>query len=160
MRGGALVVLIWASLLFVLYLAHAIYAGEPAQIAITAGSLGMMLLWGLLAALTGREALRRGPPPASRSVEAVPDVSFAAALIGFSVATIGFGFVWGRFLTYFGAGLLVLSLGRLAIELRAQRDSVRAHRPPDPRESSIGGPRPEQPGPAPAPAIERERPEG
>ena len=40
-------------------------------------------------------------------------------------ACILFGIVWAGFLIYFGAGVLVLSLGRLALELRAQRKSRR-----------------------------------
>ncbi len=158
MRGGALVVLAWSALLLVLFLGHWIYAGEPTQVAISGGSLAIMVLSAVAIALSGREALRRGPPPARAKVEAVPDISFAAGLIGFSIATIGFGFVWGHFLTYFGAGLLLLSIGRLALELRAERATLRAHRPPRPGEAGLRGSRPAEPEPAADPKVERERP--
>jgi peptidoglycan/LPS O-acetylase OafA/YrhL len=138
MRGGALVVLVWSLLLLVLFVGHWLYAGEGTQIAITAGSVGVIVLWGALGALLGREALRRGPPPPRRAVEAVPDFSFAAGLIGFSIASIGFGFAWGHFLTYFGLGLLVISLVRLGIELRSQRETLRAHVTPAPGDVPAG----------------------
>jgi hypothetical protein len=158
MRGGALVVLIWSLLLLALFLGHWIYAAEGTQIAISGGSLGIIVLSGAAIALSGREALRRGPPPARTKVEAVPDISFAAGLIGFSIATIGFGFVWGHFLTYFGAGLLALSIGRLVLELRAERATLRAHRPPPAGEASLRGHPPAEPEPAAQPETERERP--
>ena len=140
MRGGALVVLAWAALLGALFVGHWIYAAEPTQIAISGGSIGVMLLWGLVAVAVRRESLRRGPPPPRRIVEAIPAYSFAAGLIGFSVASIAFGFVWGRFLTYFGAGLLLISLVRLAAELRSERRTLAAHVPPRAGEARLGDP--------------------
>jgi len=138
MRGGSIPVLLWALLLLVLYLGNWIYEGAPTQTATSAAAVGMIVVWGLVGALFGREALRRGPPPASSSVEGVSDISFGAASAGFAVATIVFGLVWGHFLIYFGAGLLVLSLGRVILELRAERASVRAHRPPASGEAAPG----------------------
>jgi peptidoglycan/LPS O-acetylase OafA/YrhL len=158
MRGGALVVLGWSVLLGALFLAHWLYAGEPTQIAITGASLGVIVLWGIAAGLAHRETIRRGPPPPRPSVQAIPDFSFAAASIGFSLASIGFGFVWGRFLTYFGAGLLVISLVRLAIELRSERRTLRANDPPAALQGSLRGSRPGAPEPAADPPVEQERP--
>jgi hypothetical protein len=128
MRGGALAVLIWSLLLLLLFLGNWIYAGDRTQIAVSAGSVGLMLTWGVLVALSGREALRRGPPPTRTSAEGVSDISFGAAVAGFAVATIVFGLVWGHFLVYFGAGLFVAALIRLAIELRSERETLRAYR--------------------------------
>jgi hypothetical protein len=75
------------------------------------------------------EALKTGPPPSEDEPEVVPEASLAAVLVGLSIACIGFGLVWAGFLIYFGAGVLVLSLGRLVLELRAElaaRDGVKA----------------------------------
>ena len=55
----------------------------------------------------------------------MPEASLAAVLVGLSVACILFGIVWAGFLIYFGAGVLVLSLGRLVLELRAEHESRR-----------------------------------
>src|SRR5205814_784006 len=129
MRGGALVLLIWSLLLLALFLGNWIYAGDGTQIAVSAAAVGLILTWGVLVALSGREALRRGPPPARTSAEGVSDISFGAAVAGFAVATIVFGLVWGHFLVYFGAGLLVAALIRLGIELRSERETLRAYRP-------------------------------
>ncbi len=145
MRGGSIPVLAWALLLLVLYLGNWIYEGAPTQLATSAGALGMIVIWGVVGALFGREALRRGPPRAARSAEGVSEVSFGAASAGFAVATIVFGLVWGHFLIYFGAGLLVLSLGRLVVELRSERATVREHQPPAPGEAALGGERPRGP---------------
>jgi hypothetical protein len=45
-----------------------------------------------------------------------------------SLALIMFGFVFGSSLIYLGAGFLAFALGRVALEVRAQRDSVRRAR--------------------------------
>jgi hypothetical protein len=76
-----------------------------------------------------REALRTGPPPPEDEPQVVPEASLAAVLVGLSIACIGFGLVWAGFLIYFGAGVLVLSLGRLVLELRSElaaRDALKA----------------------------------
>ena len=137
MRGGSIVLLAWSLLLLVLFAGNWIYEGSPVQIAQSAAAFGLILLWGLAGLLiAGREALRRGPPPPRSEAKGVPEVSFGAAGAGFALATIVFGLVWGHFLVYFGAGLLVLSLGRLVVEVRSERATVRAHRPPAPNEAS------------------------
>ena len=41
--------------------------------------------------------------------------------IGLSIGCALFGIAWAKFLVYFGVGLLVLSVGRLVLELRAER---------------------------------------
>lgn len=125
MRGGAIPLLAWGSLLVVLLAINWIWTGDAIQIASFAfAALAVYAGAGLLA-LTGRDALRRGPPPVSSEPETVPETSLAAVLVGLSIACILFGIVWAGFLIYFGAGVLVLSLGRLALELRAQRKSRR-----------------------------------
>lgn len=154
MRGGSIPVLFWALLLLVLYAANWIYEGARTQIAASAGALALIVIWGLAGVLFGRAALRRGPPPPASSTEGASEVSFGAALAGFAVATIVFGLVWGHFLVYFGAGLLVLSLGRLVLELRSERETLHAHRPASPQEASLRAERPDDPEvPAPSSAT-------
>jgi hypothetical protein len=144
MRGGAIVVLTWSLLLLALFLGNWIYTGDGTQIAVSAGSFGLILTWGVLVALSGREALRRGPPPPRSSAEGISDISFGAAVAGFALATVVFGLTWGHFLVYFGAGLFVVALVRLGVELRSERGTLRAHRPP-PHSEIQRGERPEQP---------------
>jgi hypothetical protein len=56
-------------------------------------------------------------------LDSVPQASVAAAGIGVSLGCILFGIAWARFLVDFGIGVLVLSIGRLVLELRAERQS-------------------------------------
>jgi hypothetical protein len=49
-----------------------------------------------------------------------------AVLTGLSVGSILFGFVFGTFFVYFGLGMLVVSLGRLTVEVREERREERA----------------------------------
>ncbi|HEY1511863.1 MAG TPA: hypothetical protein VGF93_22850 [Solirubrobacteraceae bacterium] len=125
MRGGAIPLLAWGSLLIVLLAINWIWTGDAIQIGSFAfAALAIYTGAGLLA-LTGSHALRRGPPPVTSEPETVPEASLAAVLAGLSIGCILFGIVWAGFLIYFGAGVLVLSLGRLALELRAERESRR-----------------------------------
>jgi high-affinity Fe2+/Pb2+ permease len=55
----------------------------------------------------------------------VPTASLGAVLIGVAVASIMFGLAFGRFLIYFGGGLLITSLGLVARELLAERHERR-----------------------------------
>jgi formate hydrogenlyase subunit 3/multisubunit Na+/H+ antiporter MnhD subunit len=75
---------------------------------------------GLIAA-GRRKALRRGPPESSDVPEAIPVASLSSVLVAVGVASIVFGLAFGHFLIYFGAGLLVVSLGGVARELVAER---------------------------------------
>jgi formate hydrogenlyase subunit 3/multisubunit Na+/H+ antiporter MnhD subunit len=101
--------------------------------AIQVGTFGFAALvtyiTGALFFASRREAIRRGPPPHRAVREGVPSASLSAALIGLSAACILFGVAWSKFLIYFGAGVLLLSAGRMALELRAERET---HRSTDP----------------------------
>lgn len=125
MRGGAIPLLAWATLLVVLLVINWIWTGDAIQagtfaFAALAIYCGALLLW-----LTRREAIRRGPPEPEAKAEPVPESSVAAVLIGLAIGCILFGIAWATFLVWFGAGVLVLSLGRMALELRAERVSRR-----------------------------------
>jgi hypothetical protein len=123
MRGGAIPLAAWGTLLVVLLTLNWIWTGDAIQVGTFAyAALAVYTVAALLWVL-GRDAVRRGPPPASRDPEAVPEESLAAVMIGLSVACVMFGLVWAQFLVFFGAGMLVVSLGRLAVELRCERAS-------------------------------------
>jgi Na+/H+-translocating membrane pyrophosphatase len=82
------------------------------------------VVWGCALALVvagRRRALETGEPGPSDEPEAVPTASLGAVLVGVAVASIMFGLAFGRFLIYFGAGLLITSLGVVARELLAER---------------------------------------
>jgi hypothetical protein len=53
----------------------------------------------------------------------MPQASVAAAGIGVALGCILFGIAWAKFLVDFGIGLLVLSIGRLVLEMRHERRS-------------------------------------
>jgi hypothetical protein len=125
MRGGAIPLLCWATLLAVLLAINWIWTGDAVQVGTFAYAALSIYAGGLLLWLLAGVAIRRGPPAAREEPEAVPTGSLAAVGAGLSVACILFGLAWASFLTFFGAGVLVLSLGRLAVELRNQRAGVR-----------------------------------
>lgn len=120
MRGGGIPLLAWGTILLVLYAGNWIWEGRPIQVGTTVFAIiiiycGAVILW-----LARREALRRGPPPASSEPDLVPEASLGAVLAALGAASTLFGLVWALFFVYFGAGLFVLALGRLALELRSE----------------------------------------
>ncbi|MBV8955145.1 MAG: hypothetical protein JO179_13490 [Solirubrobacterales bacterium] len=126
MRGGAIPLLAWGTLLLVLYAGHWIWDAKPVASIETAVAMLIIYAGGVALWLARRESIRRGPPPARPKVEAAPSMSLGAAVAGLSVGTILFGLAWAQFLVYFGAGVLLLSLGRVWVELRAEHASRRA----------------------------------
>lgn len=117
--------LVQALVLSVMLAANWIWTNDTIQVA-TFGfaALTLVLGAGLLAWRSGGESVRRGPPRAEAGAQAAPAASLAAVLIAVALAMMVFGLAFGRFPIFFGAGLFVAGLGRLAIELRAQRRSV------------------------------------
>lgn len=121
MRGGAIPLLAWGMLLAILGAINWIWTGDAIQVGTFA--FAVLAVWagaGLLIALAGRVALRRGTPERSPEPETVPQASLGAVLAALAVSSILFGFVFGTFPIYFGAGLLIVSIGRLTIERRAE----------------------------------------
>jgi hypothetical protein len=126
MRGGAIPLLAWGTLLLVLLIGNWVWTGDSVQVGLFAMATGVIYASAALLIAWNRQALRRGAPPATGAPEAVPETSLAAVLVGLGIACIGFGLVWAGFLIYFGAGVVVLSFGRLLLEWRAELREVRA----------------------------------
>jgi hypothetical protein len=126
MRGGALAPLIWSVLLLALAVTNVIWTSGDA---IQAGTFGFAIvsIWllGLVLIRLAPEARRKGPPEPLLRPEVVPSASLAAMVAGIGFGAFVFGFAFGRFWIFLGAGVFLASLGRLFVELRAQR---RAHR--------------------------------
>jgi uncharacterized iron-regulated membrane protein len=122
-RGGAIPLLAWGTLLLVLYAGNWIWEGKLVPALETSFAIVVIYAGGVILWLSRREAIKRGPPPAQAKVEALPTISVAATVAGLSVGTFLFGLVWTTFLIAFGAGVLCLSLGRIALEVRAQQRS-------------------------------------
>ena len=121
MRGGAIPLLAWGALLAILGVINWIWTGDAIQVGTFA--FAVLAVWlgaALLIALAGRVALRRGTQEPSAAPETVPQASLGAVVLALSVASILFGFVFGTFPIYFGAGLLIVSIGRLTVERRAE----------------------------------------
>jgi hypothetical protein len=125
MRGGAIPILAWATILLVLCIGNWVWNDKPVNGAAATAAVVTIYAFGIALWLTGRESIRRGPPEPSPEPQAVPQMSVAAVGIGLSVGCALFGLVWSRFLLYFGIGTLTASLARLAIELRSERASRR-----------------------------------
>ncbi|MCW3018756.1 MAG: hypothetical protein JWN10_1064, partial [Solirubrobacterales bacterium] len=77
-----------------------------------------------LAVSSRLRALRRGAPEPVERPEAVPDISFGAAIVAVGFAALIFGLAFGHFFIYFGAGVMVLGLGRVGVELHSQRHTL------------------------------------
>jgi cation transport ATPase len=133
MRGGALAPLIWALLLAALAITNAIWtAGNVIQGGTFAAAVGSIVALAVLLIVLSPEARHKGAPELRTRAAALPSGSFAAMLAGLALGCFAFGFAFGRFPIFFGAGLLVVALGRLSLELRAQRRAVRSlHRRED-----------------------------
>ncbi|HEY2439507.1 MAG TPA: hypothetical protein VGI07_04700 [Solirubrobacteraceae bacterium] len=129
MRGGAIPLLIWALLLSVLFAINLIWTGKALDAAM-AGFAVTATVGTALALVTGRprDALRRGPPQPSAEPRAIPTASYGAVLLAVGVAATLFGFAFGHFFVYFGAGLVIVSLGIIAREECAQRRALRRWR--------------------------------
>ena len=134
MRGGAIPLLVWGTLLLILGAINWIWTGDAIQLGTFA--FAVLAVWtgaALLIALAGRLALRRGTPEPRPELETVPGASLGAVVAALAVSSILFGFVFGTFLVYFGVGLLIVSIGRLTIERRAELQTRRRvageHRP-------------------------------
>jgi hypothetical protein len=128
MRGGSLVMVVWALLNLILLIGDWIWQGTQIGVAMTGYTVllidGLALIWWA----SNRESLRRGPPDHDPTPQPVPRASLGSALIGFSIVVILYGVVFGKFLVFMGAGLLVVSLGRVARELIWQQRTLRAFR--------------------------------
>src|SRR5437588_10104436 len=125
MRGGSIPLLAWGVLLAVLMTLCWIWTDAAIQVGTFA--FAVAVVWGgaaLFAAEGGRQALRRGAPPAVRRAQAIPTASLGAVLVAVAVGSILFGFAFGRFLVFFGAGLLVVSLGLIVYEVRGERRAL------------------------------------
>lgn len=130
MRGGAIPLLAWGTLLLVLAIGNWIWDARTVNGLVATAAAVIVYSFAAFLWLARRESIRRGPPEHRDVPEAIPTGSLAAAAIGLAVGCILFGLVWATFLVYFGAGVLVFALGRLALELRAERravDRVLAH---------------------------------
>jgi hypothetical protein len=123
MRGGAIPVLAWGTILLVLAIGNWVWDAKPVNAGAASAAVAIVYVFGLALWLSRREAVRPGPPEPGPVLESVPQASLAAAGVGVSLGCILFGIAWARFLVAFGIGLLVLSVGRLVLEVRAERRS-------------------------------------
>ncbi len=126
MRGGALPLLGWAALLFVLAVGDAVWDQKLVNAATAFFAvLAVLAAAAALVRAGGRSALRRGAPEPVTAPEPVPQGSLGAVLVALSVAMILFGLAWARFLVYFGVFCLLVSLVRVQLEVRAERRTLR-----------------------------------
>jgi hypothetical protein len=137
MRGGAIPLLAWACILGVLFAGNWLWTGDPTQVGEFGFAVALVTLCGGSLALANRSAIRRGPPPPPPpgQTEEISELSYGALGAAVALAAVVFGLAFGHFLIYFGAALFALSVGRIAIELRA----ARAARERAPGRSAEGG---------------------
>jgi hypothetical protein len=125
MRGGAIPLLAWGTLLLVLAIGNWVW--DAKLVNGLAATFAVVVIYGtavLLRVRGGRRALEKGEPEPDPDPQALPDGSSGAVISAIGFASIVFGFTFGSFLIYFGAGLLIIGLGRVAQEVRAERASA------------------------------------
>ena len=126
MRGGAIPLLVWGVILAVLYALNVIWTGKGLDAAMAGFALAATFVTAIaFIALRPREALKKGEPPPSAEPRAISSASYGAVLLAVGVAALVYGFAFGHFLVYFGAGLIIVSLGVLAREKHAQRQALK-----------------------------------
>lgn len=125
MRGGAIPILAWGTILLVLAVGNWVWNDKTVGGLAATGAVVIIYGFGVAVWLARREAIRRGPPEPCDEVEHVPQMSVAAMVMGLSAGCALFGLAWAKFLLYFGAAMFLLALGRLTIELRAERATRR-----------------------------------
>ena len=124
MRGGALPLLFWASLLSVAGIINAIWTGDAIQIGTFAAAVLAVLIVALALRLRSPVAFRRGAPERNTGWEPVPHTSFAAVFTAVGLGVLLFGFVFGHFLVYLGAAIIIVGLGGWLRELIHQRGAA------------------------------------
>jgi len=126
MRGGAIPLLVWGTILFVLAVGNWVWNDRAVGSGAASAAVVIVYAFGVGLWLARREAIRRGPPGPASEPETVPQASLSAMVVGLSVGCALFGLVWAKFLLDFGIALFIVSVGRLALEVRAERASRRA----------------------------------
>ena len=125
MRGGAIPIFAWGTILLVLAIGNWVWNGRAVGSGAATAAALIIYGFGVAVWLRRREAIRRGPPGPRSEPEAVPQASLAAMLIGLSAGCALFGLAWAKFLLYFGIAMFVVGVGRLIIEFRAARATRR-----------------------------------
>lgn len=125
MRGGAIPILAWGTILLVLAIGNWVWNDRTVSGLAATGAVVIIYTFGVAIWMARREAIRRGPPEANTAPESIPQASLAAALLGISAGCALFGLAWAKFLLDFGIALFILSAGLLAREVRAERASRR-----------------------------------
>jgi len=125
MRGGAIPIFAWGTILLVLAIGNWVWNGRAVGSGAASAAVLIVYGFGVAVWLARREAIRRGPPEPGSEPEAVPQASLAAVLIGLSAGCALFGLAWAKFLLYLGIVMFVVAVGRLIIELRATRATRR-----------------------------------
>lgn len=128
MRGGALPVLGWVSLLALAGILNAVWTGDAIQSATFGAAVLAITLTGLALILRSPQATRRGEPDRTSRPEAIPVASLSVAAIAIGLGVLAFGIVFGTFPILLGAGIIVAGLGRLAIERHAQHRALESAR--------------------------------
>jgi hypothetical protein len=125
MRGGAIPILAWGTILLVLAIGNWVWNDRTVSGLAASAAVAIIYAFAVAMWLARREALRRGPPEPRTEPETVPQASVSAMLMGLATGCALFGLAWAKFLLYFGIAVFVLAVGRLIVELRAERATRR-----------------------------------
>jgi hypothetical protein len=104
----------------------AVWSSDPLPPALLGGSAALMAVIAAVVAVYARRAAGLAEGPAV--VRPVPDYSFPIVAVALALCTMLVGAYLGLYLILIGGGILVLGLGGLAREARAERRALRRAR--------------------------------
>jgi Na+/H+-translocating membrane pyrophosphatase len=130
-RGGAIPIFLWGTLLLILMVINVIWARSGIQAATFAYAIAAVYGTAFVLTILRRDSMRKGPPAREPAPEAIPRNSLAAMTLGIAIGTMMFGVVFGKFLVFIGGAVWLLAAGRLVVEVRAERRSLRRDEGPE-----------------------------
>ena len=128
MRGGSIPLFLWGTGLLVLLALNAVWTRDAIQVGMFAYAVSAVWVTALVVSIRHPEAFRRGAPIRDPSPQTLPGTSLASMLLGIAIGAMLFGVVFGKFLVFMGAAVWLLAAGRLVVEVRAERRSLREER--------------------------------
>jgi hypothetical protein len=120
MRPAGIALFLWGVLMGALALVAVLFFNldEPETPALLGGAAGLAALTGALIAVTGAVRAESGP-------RVLPDISPATVWLAASLSLLALSAQLGLWLTYIAGGMVLVGIGGLVRELRAQRETAR-----------------------------------
>ena len=119
MRRAWVPMLAWGALLLAWAAVQLLFTPSPGELGLLGGAGAFWVIVGGAFLVAERRADARGEPPGGASP--LPDASAPAALLALGLAVLVVGWELGPWAMYLGGGIVVIALGSLVRERRAQK---------------------------------------